>query len=182
MGCLDVVRCNSAGTLNMFASDAPAFWRHSSFVDPLTLTQALEQIAASDSSNLPVSRRGNHNRTAMQERRGNPRRKMVLPVKVSIGEGAGLAYTMDITSNGARLGGVQVNFEAGQTVSLTRNGRKANFKVVWIRQVSPKEIHAGIEALQPVDNFWGVDLGDRESAGKKDLDAMMSLLSGGKKS
>ena len=117
----------------------------------------------------------------MQERRGNPRRKMVLPVKVSVGEGAGLAYTMDITSSGARLGGVQVTFEAGQTVSLTRNGRKANFRVVWIRQVSPREIHAGIEALQPVDNFWGVDLADRDQLAKKDVEAMMSLLSSAKK-
>ncbi len=118
----------------------------------------------------------------MQERRGNLRRKMVLPVKVSIADGAGLAYTMDITSHGARLGGVQITFEAGQTVSLTRNGRKANFRVVWIRQISPKEIHAGIEAMQPVDSFWGVDLSDREQAAKKDIEAMMSLMGTPKKS
>ncbi len=117
----------------------------------------------------------------MQERRGNPRRKMVLPVKVSVGEGAGLAYTMDITSCGARLGGVRITFEPGQTVSLIRNGRKANFKVVWIRQLSPTEIHAGIEALQPVESFWGVDLSDRDQAAKKDVEAMMSLLSTAKK-
>jgi len=104
-----------------------------------------------------------------------------LPVKVSVGEGAGLAYTMDITSHGARLGGVQVTFELGQTISLTRNGRKANFKVVWIRQISPKEIHAGIEAVQPVDSFWGVDLSDRDQNAKKDMDAMMSLLATAKK-
>jgi hypothetical protein len=118
----------------------------------------------------------------MQERRSNPRKKMVLPVKVSVGEGAGLAYTMDITSHGARLGGVQVTFEPGQTVSLIRNGRKANFRVVWIRQVSPKEIHAGIEAMQPVENFWGVDVSDRDEAAKKDVEAMMSLMATVKKS
>lgn len=117
----------------------------------------------------------------MQERRGNARRKMVLPVKVSVGEGAGLAYTMDITSHGARLGGVQVTFEPGQTVSLIRNGRKANFRVVWIRQVSPKEVHAGIEAMQPVESFWGVDLSDREQAAKKDMEALMSLARAAKK-
>jgi hypothetical protein len=117
----------------------------------------------------------------MQERRGNPRRKMILPVKVSIGEGAGLAYTLDITSIGARLGGVQITFEAGQTVSLIRNGRRANFRVVWIRQVNPKEIHAGIEAMQPVDNFWGVDLTDRQQATKKDVEALMSLVGSAKK-
>ncbi|HKW19522.1 MAG TPA: PilZ domain-containing protein [Terriglobales bacterium] len=118
----------------------------------------------------------------MQERRGNPRRKMVLPVKVTVGEGAGLAYTLDITSMGARLGGIQLTFEAGQTVTLVRNGRKANFRVVWIREVSPKEIHAGIEAMQPVENFWGVDLTDREQAAKKDMEAMMSLMGSPKKS
>jgi hypothetical protein len=117
----------------------------------------------------------------MQERRGNARRKMVLPVKISLGDGAGLAYTLDITSMGARLGGVQITFEPGQTVSLVRNGRKANFRVVWIRQISPKEIHAGIEAMQPVDRFWGVDLSDREQNAKKDMEAMMDLMSTAKK-
>lgn len=118
----------------------------------------------------------------MQERRISPRRKMVLPVKISPGEGGGLAYTMDITSAGARLGGVRSTLETGQTVSLTRNGRKANFKVVWVQQVSAKEIHVGIEALQGVENFWGVDLSEHQHGGKKDLEALMSLLSPGKKS
>jgi hypothetical protein len=116
----------------------------------------------------------------MQERRNNTRRKMVLPVKVTLSSGAGLAYTMDITSAGARLGGLRSSLEAGQTVSLTRNGRKANFRVVWIQQVHPNELQAGIEALQPVDNFWGVDLSDHQQAGKKDIDALMSLLTGKK--
>jgi hypothetical protein len=118
----------------------------------------------------------------MQERRTNPRRKMVLPVKISGSEGGGLAYTMDITTAGARLGGVRATLESGQTVSLTRNGRKANFKVVWVRQINPAEIQVGIEALQGVENFWGVDLSDRQQGGKKDMDALMSLLNAAKKS
>jgi hypothetical protein len=117
----------------------------------------------------------------MQERRISPRRKMVLPVKISGAEGAGLAYTMDITSAGARLGGVRATLESGQTVSLTRNGRKANFKIVWVRQISPTEIQAGIEAQQGVENFWGVDLSDRQQGGKKDMEALMSLLNAAKK-
>jgi hypothetical protein len=112
----------------------------------------------------------------MQERRINPRRKMVLPVKISDGGASGLAYTMDIASGGAKLGGVRSSLETGQTVSLTRNGRKANFKVVWVRQLSPTEIQAGIEAQQGVENFWGVDLSDRQQEGKKDMDALMTLL------
>lgn len=119
---------------------------------------------------------------AMQERRINPRRKMVLPVKISGGEGTGLAYTMDIANGGARLGGVRATLETGQTVSLTRNGRKANFKVVWVRQLSTTELQVGIEAQQGVENFWGVDLSDRQQGGKKDMDALMSLLNTAKKS
>jgi hypothetical protein len=107
---------------------------------------------------------------------------MVLPVKISGSEGGGLAYTMDITTAGARLGGVRATLESGQTVSLTRNGRKANFKVVWVRQINPAEIQVGIEALQGVENFWGVDLSDRQQGGKKDMDALMSLLNAAKKS
>lgn len=118
----------------------------------------------------------------MQERRIHPRRKMVLPVKVSGGEGGGLAYTMDINSTGARLGGLRATLEAGQTISLVRNGRKATFRVVWIRQINPNEIHAGIEGVQGVESFWGVDLSDQQPGGKKDVDAMMNLLSGAKKS
>jgi hypothetical protein len=117
----------------------------------------------------------------MQERRVNPRRKMVLPVKVSLGPDAGLAYTMDITSNGARLGGVRATLEAGQTVTLNRNGRKASFRVVWIQQITASEMHVGIEALQGVENFWGVDLSDRQQGAKRGVDAMMSLLTGAKK-
>jgi hypothetical protein len=116
----------------------------------------------------------------MQERRGNSRRKMVLPVKISVDKDAGLAYTMDITSNGARLGGVRLSFASGQTVSLIRNGRKANFRVAWVKQISPTELQAGIEALQGIENFWGVDLTD--SQGAKDLEAMVKVAVAGKKS
>jgi hypothetical protein len=141
----------------------------------------IDGFAACDSSNFPLLATETIIKVAMQERRTNPRRKMVLPVKISGTEGAGLAYTMDITSGGARLGGVRATLEAGQTVSLTRNGRKANFKVVWVRQINPSEIQVGIEAQQGMENFWGVDLSDRQQNGKKDMDALMSLINAAKK-
>ena len=105
---------------------------------------------------------------------------MVLPVKISVDKDSALAYTMDITSNGARLGGVRVSLEKGQTITLIRNGRKANFRVAWIRNISSTELQAGIEALQDIRNFWGVELSDTQQT--KDFDAMMSLVAAGKKS
>jgi hypothetical protein len=142
----------------------------------------MQRIPSGDSSNFPLLAEGTIIEDTMQERRITPRRKMVLPVKVSGSEGPGLAYTLDITSAGARLGGVRATLETGQTVSLTRNGRKASFKVVWVRQISATEIQVGIEAPQGVENFWGVDLSDRQQGGKKDMDALMSLLHDAKKS
>ena len=63
-------------------------------------------------------------KVAMQERRINPRRKMVLPVKISGGEGAGLAYTMDVTSAGARLGRGHRRLEADLHGAVQRRERR----------------------------------------------------------
>jgi hypothetical protein len=50
-----------------------------------------------------------------------------------------------------------------------------------VRQINLSEMHAGIEAMQAVENFWGVDLTDRQSAAK-DVSAFMSVVSDAKKS
>ena len=48
---------------------------------------------------------------------------------------------------------------------------------LWIRQLSPIELPAGVESLEPQNNFWGVDLSDREREAKKQTQALMPLLS-----
>jgi len=45
----------------------------------------------------------------------------------------------------------------------------------------PNELQAGIELLEPQNNFWGVNLSDDVDA-KKNTEALMSLLSGPSKS
>ena len=42
--------------------------------------------------------------------------------------------------------------------------------------LAPNELQAGIEALEPQNNFWGVNLADDLDA-KKDMETLMSLLS-----
>ncbi|MGD0468502.1 MAG: PilZ domain-containing protein [Terriglobales bacterium] len=117
----------------------------------------------------------------MLERRKSPRRKMVLPVKVSIDKVTHLAHTIDITHFGARLGGLQTQLQPGMIVSLHRGSQKAKFRIAWIRQLAPNELQAGVECLEPQNNFWGVDLSDCDREAKKDMEALMTFLASSSK-
>jgi hypothetical protein len=112
----------------------------------------------------------------MLEKRKSPRRKMVLPVKVSADKVTVLAYTVDITDSGARLGGLRTQLQLGTIVSLQRGSDKAKFRVAWLRELAPNELQAGVECLEPRSNFWGVNLSDHENEAKKDMQALMTLL------
>jgi hypothetical protein len=101
---------------------------------------------------------------------------MVLPVKISVGKVTGLAHTIDITPSGARLGALRTQLQPGTTISLQRGPKKAQFRIEWIKQLAPNELQAGIEALEPQNNFWGVNLAYGLDA-KKDMETLMSLLS-----
>jgi hypothetical protein len=113
----------------------------------------------------------------MLNRRQSPRRKMVLPVKVSIDKTTHLAHTIDITNVGARLGALRTQLQPGAIISLQRGSKKAKFRVEWIRELAPNELQAGIESVEPQDNFWGVNLSDRELEAKKDMQVLLTLLS-----
>jgi hypothetical protein len=113
----------------------------------------------------------------MLNKRNSPRRKMVLPVKVTIDKVTHLAHTVDITDIGARLGALRTQLQPGTIIGLQRGSKKAKFRVAWIRQLAPNELQAGIESLEPQDNFWGVNLSDRELEAKKDMQTLLTVLS-----
>jgi hypothetical protein len=97
----------------------------------------------------------------MLNNRKATRRKVVLPVKVSVGHVTHLAHTVDITSTGARLVAYQTHLQPRMIVGLQCGSKKRKFRVEWTKRLSPNEIQAGIECLQPPrSNFWGVDLSD----------------------
>jgi len=106
---------------------------------------------------------------------------MVLPVKLSIDQTTHLAHTVDITARGARLGGLRAELQPAMIVELQRGSRRAKFQVKWIQQVGSHEIHIGVESRDPLEQFWGVDLSDRDHASKKEVEALMTLLSAGSK-
>jgi hypothetical protein len=114
----------------------------------------------------------------MLNKRTSLRRKMVLPVKVMLDKANNLAHTLDITHNGARLGGLRTDLQPGTIISLQRGSKKAKFRIAWIRQLAPNELQAGIESLELPENFWGVNLSDDELKDKENMKAFMTLLSG----
>jgi len=92
------------------------------------------------------------------------RTKMVLPLRVWANEhpedasALQLAHTIDISPIGGRLGGLRTPLNPGQTITVQRGQKKAQFKVIWTKQLSASEIQAGIESLEYGRAIWGVEL------------------------
>lgn len=101
---------------------------------------------------------------------------MVLPVKVSIGKITFLAYTVDVSNNGARIGGLRTHLQLGMIVSLQRGSHKARLRIAWVWELAPNELQAGVECVEPRSNFWGVDLSDCENTVREDMQALMTLV------
>ncbi len=104
---------------------------------------------------------------------GNRRKlrlKMVLPVRIWGTDVDGkpfsqLAHTLDLTSSGARVGGMRVLLNSRDIVWLQCRHRKAQFRVVWTgRPGGSREHQVGIECVETMRNIWGLELeGESES-------------------
>lgn len=98
----------------------------------------------------------------MPERRLQKRKKMVLPVKIALPGKNLLVHTLDISGTGVRIAALREELQAGQMVSLNRGTQKAQFRIVWINRRGG-EFHAGLEAVNANEKFWGVDLNSDET-------------------
>jgi hypothetical protein len=106
------------------------------------------------------------------DKRRNDRVKAVLPVKVWGSDHAGVSYaavahTLDITQTGARLGSVRRMFNIGDRLTLQYRQRKADFRVIWTRQLQgSNEYQIGLETITHENDPWGLkpDTKVRESA------------------
>jgi hypothetical protein len=110
----------------------------------------------------------------MSERRAHARRKLVLPVRLKIADDLQFAHTIDITCGGVRIGNVRSELEIGKVVTLSRGPHKAKFRVAWVQQIGPKEMQAGLEALQQDDALLGVDIS--ENQGNSSDEILLTLL------
>ncbi len=104
---------------------------------------------------------------------GNRRKlrlKMVVPVRIWGTDVEGkpfsqLAHTLDITSSGARLGGMRVLLNARDVVWLQCRHRKAQFRVVWTgRPGGAREHQVGIECIESERSIWGLELDAEQAA------------------
>lgn len=98
-------------------------------------------------------------------RRHRTREKMVLAVRV-VGKTTGgiefdeLTHTIDIAVNGARLGGLfHLKLRKGDVIEIRRHQRRAKFRVVWVgEQGTPRYGHVGVQGIDMLPNFWGLEL------------------------
>lgn len=99
-------------------------------------------------------------KTANKERR-NRRLKAVLPVRIFGSDASGksyneLAHTLDIAEGGARLGAIRCGIEVGSVLILQYRRNRAEFRVVWTRQLQRcKEQQVGLVAVSAKD-VWGL--------------------------
>jgi len=90
-----------------------------------------------------------------------------LPVRVAWAESEQaikqIAYTLDVSPKGARLGGVKGLKSPGQVIVVRRNTDEARFRVIWIgRPRTPEEGQIGIECVESDKVIWDVDFAQAE--------------------
>jgi MEDS: MEthanogen/methylotroph, DcmR Sensory domain len=74
-----------------------------------------------------------------------------------------IAYTLDVSPKGARLGGVKGLKSTGQVIIVRRNTDEARFRVIWIgRPRTPEEGQIGIECVEDDKIIWDVDFAQAE--------------------
>jgi hypothetical protein len=69
------------------------------------------------------------------------------------------AQAIDVSRHGARLDGIGYVTRPGETIEVRRRWQSARFRVLWIGDPgTPQAGQAGVYALQPEKNPWGIDL------------------------
>ncbi len=68
------------------------------------------------------------------------------------------AFTMDVTPNGARIGGVKQELKVGEVIGLARGATKTKCRVTWSAKHKNGLNEIGIELLEPQKNIWAVSL------------------------
>lgn len=105
--------------------------------------------------------------TKTLDKRTVKRTKMVVGVKVPQPQSQApdlLVHTLDISSSGARIGAVREWIQPGSVLVIQRRHNRAQCRVMWSRQIAPREIQMGIEFLGRDTQIWGLEL-DEECAG-----------------
>jgi hypothetical protein len=69
------------------------------------------------------------------------------------------AQAVDVSRHGARLDGIGYVARPGETIEVKRRWQSARYRVVWVGHPgTPDAGQAGVYALEPGKNPWGIDL------------------------
>ncbi len=91
---------------------------------------------------------------------------MVLPIRIWGTDAdskpfSQLAHTLDLTSSGARVGGMRVLLNTRDVVWVQCRHRKSQFRIVWTgRPGGSRDHQVGIESVEHGRNIWGLELED----------------------
>ena len=98
--------------------------------------------------------------------RREPRTETRLPVRIFGTDADGRvfsenAFTMDISRNGAKLGGVKVRIKPGEIIGISHGKNKNRFHVVWAGQPgTPQAEQIGVSSISPEKHIWDLALPD----------------------
>ncbi|MGH9523655.1 MAG: GAF domain-containing protein [Terriglobales bacterium] len=85
---------------------------------------------------------------------------MVAPIRVWGNDSTGkvfnvLAHTLDVSSSGARIGGIRVSLGVGDAVTIQYKQQKALYKVAWVGRPGDKtQDQLGVALLEPERQIW----------------------------
>ena len=107
-------------------------------------------------------------------KRRDPRIDVALPVLLTGVDVSGRplsqrVMTVNISRRGALLEGIHGELKFGDKISLTRSGKKEEFRVAWVRDAdTPEGARIGVAAVDQNTTFWDKildDLSARQNAG-----------------
>lgn len=87
----------------------------------------------------------------------------VVPVRLSAVNEEGqpincLAHTLNVSRHGALIAGATLPLRLGVVIRILRGRTNGSFKVVWIGTKETNTEHQiGVESLEMVSNFWGLE-------------------------
>lgn len=96
-----------------------------------------------------------------KQRRG-VRTKAVLPVRIKGKDRAGkvfeeLVHTLDVTTQGARLGSIHHELKVSEEITVFFRQRKMQFRVVWTKKMGgTSEFQIGLQSLSQEQEGWGL--------------------------
>ena len=92
--------------------------------------------------------------------RQTQRTKMVAPIRVWGTDSSGkvfnvLAHTLDVSSTGARIGGLRVSLAVGDALTVQYRQQKALYKVMWVGRPGDRtQDQIGVALLEPERQIW----------------------------